>query len=357
MRHCVWGTVVLLLLLEVGAARAGDPDTANKLCDKGEQASRAHEYKVAEQDFEKALAEHRPLPKAALGLGRALEKLKKPRQALKAYLDCEDQVAGMKSPKAAELQIFDKAKSAVSRLDERYARLADIDKAFESRCMAFGRRYLHSNPTQALRAFQDVVAIDPENDLARIEASRLADSASSQAYTKGYVSLVKSDELPGWDPGVTKEWKCAGGVITANSLGMPGDTNNTNATFNGTYSVRFQMKIEQTNGEYATAGIFLALAKEEKHYFVTLLPHGENLRVGRIRAGNDYVFQNKILNGFKDWKWHTIELDVSPGSLVCKLDGRKMLQVDGLPKDAFDGPLGLYAQEVEVEYKGVEVKR
>jgi tetratricopeptide (TPR) repeat protein len=259
---------LLLLLLGLGASigRAGDPDVADFLLKKAQKALRAKDYAEAESSFRRAMEEMSPFPDAAYGLGETLEKLDRNLDAIAAYQRCHDEVAAQADSPASARSLQRKAAHAIARLQRRFADLAKIDKDFIDRCMAFGRKYGDTNPAQARLAYEAVLGIDPAHASAKAALERLPSAPKreqpappSPAAPKPWgKSLIVSDDLEAWSPGLAKEWSCSAGVVTGDVPDRDGKLNwLDDREFEENYALRVRFRVVHVHDEDRRAfGVF-----------------------------------------------------------------------------------------------------
>jgi tetratricopeptide (TPR) repeat protein len=349
-------SIFILAAVVLGPGASGDADVAKLLFKKAEKAARAKKYDEAAALFKRALDEHSPYPEAAFGLAIALEKHGKTEEALAAYLRCRDEIAGMKSPSRKVKAMDGKALKAIKKLGAGYAELQDIDRAFVKECLGIGKRNLRSNPPWAKRAFETVLAIDPQNKLALSYMERLSGVSGPAAIQRPFAPLLEDDGMGKWNPGARGPWSCSGGVLTGDTSDLKGHANIFKERLEGTYSFRASFRVTRASGAKRTHGIFFG-DKTDRTVWAFIISWDDEVVLSRWR-GSDHVEERmKILTKFDPEKWHTLQVDVTPGKVECLIDGREMFELAEQPAKTFDGTPLIFIQDMRVEIRGVGVRR
>ncbi|MHC4473193.1 MAG: tetratricopeptide repeat protein, partial [Planctomycetota bacterium] len=185
--------VLPLLALPVGA---GDKDLAKLMFKKGEAAKKAKNYEEAADLYRRAIDEDPPFPEAALGLGQALEKLGKIPEAIEAYLECRDAVAGLDPPSRKLARLAKDADKAVARLGKDYAALQAIDAEYAKKFYALGRRHKKSSAGWAKRAFLVARHLAPGDERIGKCLTELEDVAPALASAGRFEPLIPDDAMP-----------------------------------------------------------------------------------------------------------------------------------------------------------------
>jgi tetratricopeptide (TPR) repeat protein len=348
-------TAAFLLLLLVGPAVQADEDIAELLFTKAEKAARGKRYEEAAGLYERALKEHSPYPEAAFGLAVALEKQGKTQEALRAFLRCRDDLAALKRPTRRQRSLGKKADRAIQKLGAGYAELDDLDAQLVKDLLAFARRYRRSDPAWAKRALETVLAIDPGNKTASDELGRLG-AVSGPADAERPFSPAISAGMHDWHPGPKDDWSLTGDLLTCDTSG-PGQLNFYKPRLEGSYSFRASFRLKGTKGSKRVFGFFFGDKGSEKSDWALIFNWAGELDLARTTEQGRHRAHSKILPSWKYDRWHTIQVDVKPGAVVCSLDGKRVFDVDGEAKDAFDGNVALYVQDAHVEIRNVEVRR
>jgi tetratricopeptide (TPR) repeat protein len=348
---------IALLSVTSGPVRAGDPDVAKLLFDKGEKAYRAKNYEEAESYYARAIKEHSPYPEAAFGHGEALEKLGRTNEAIDAYLLCKDQLLDQEKLSYTDKRMLDRASKAVQRLGAGFEELAEIDKAFVKDCIAFGRKYFHSDPGWAKKAFQHAIGLQPGNRLIQGYLDRLADAAGPAVGGARFEPLIKDDGLTGWDPGVSQHWSCKAGVIVCDPEGSPGLTNLVKTYFEGKFTLSGRFRITDKKGVKPAFGIMFGMKKDSVAWGMILATDEQQVSLTKFEKGDNEDLRTKILPRFDSTRWHEVKLEVTPGKVVGSVDGHDVFQLDGEAANAFDGPAGIFGQQCRLEVKDVGVQR
>ncbi len=340
-----------------GIALGGDRDVAKLLVKKAEKAWKAKDWAKAADYYGRAIEEYSPYPAASFGLGRALEKLGRSKEALDAYLACRDAIRASKRPSRSERRLLKQAEKAIRRLGAGYEELAKIDEEFRKGCIAFGRRYLNSAPEWSKRAFQNALALDPGNRLVQGYLERLADVEGPGRATGAFEPLIRDDGLSGWDPGVNGTWSCAGGVMTGDLSDSAGVANIIAAWYSGTYAFRAKVRILEARGPKPVCGLMFGIKKDLRNYGHLLVKYEGLVTLSHFtKAGNEDV-RSELLHRFDYSRWHRLRIEVEPGEVRCFLDGKKVYELTGKDAGEFDGSAGIFIQQCRIQVKDVGVRR
>lgn len=349
--------LLTLVLFAALPARAGDPDVAKLLYEKAEKAARSRDWEEAENYYRRALEEYSPLPDAAYGLGEVLEKQGKTSEAIDAYLLCKDQILGLESPGRTETRLLERAEKAVKRLGAGYAELADIDKAFVKDCLAFGRRFFHSDPGWAKKAFEHAIELEPGNRLVQGYLERLADAKGPVTAGGAFESLIRDDKLSGWAPGIVENWTCKGGILVATPDDGPGESNWVKDFLEGKYTLSGRFRLPELKGVKPAAGFMFGRKGGSEIWGIILVASKSEVALSRFTASGNEDMRSRVLNNFDPAAWHELKIEVTPGKVVGYVDNREVFSLDGQAADAFDGPAGIFAQQCRLEVKEMGVQR
>lgn len=338
------------------AAWAGDPDVANLLLQKGRKAFAAKSYEEAAGCFERALEELRPFPEAAFALGETLEKLEKPIDAAAAYRRCREQCESAAAAQAAKWRpLAAKAAKAETRLAGGSGELASLDRDFVKACLDFARRNLKSSPVAARKACETALKVDPGNapalslmSEAKFEAPKPAGSGEP---------LIRGDGLEEWFPGMKEPWSCAGGVITCLTEPKQGKLNwREDIVLEGRYRYSGSFRLADREKDLVF-GLFFA-GKDGLHKRAGfILDDFDELVLVLDDGAESQTVQSSHVNDCDRSAWHTLRIDVEPGKVACRLDGRLVFEHQGESSGDFDGSPGIFVQGGPAEVKDLQVER
>ena len=261
----------------VVVAEAGERDVALFLLKKAEKAYRTKDYEQAAAGFKRARVEFAPLPEAAWGLGRTLEKLEREAEAIAAYRLCVEDVGAAKKPSGKWKGLARRASSAIARLRRRFAELDRLNREFIDDCLRFGREHRKSDPRWARTAFETVgqevwiLKLDPTHKDARRHLDGVSKSgppAAKKSKARG-TALIRGDDLEGWSPGIRAPWTCAKRVVTADVAGPQGHINWVDdVTFAGRYELRVRIRVVRDGGGGRTFGLLVGNGSDYWHCFL-----------------------------------------------------------------------------------------
>ena len=351
----------LVCLAFLAVVEAGDRDVALFLLKKAEKACRAKDYEEAAATFKRARAEFTPLPEAAYGLGRALEKLEREAEAIAAYRLCAEEVDAADKPSARWQGLARRANTAVTRLRRRFAKLDRLNRAFIADCLKFGIAHLKTDPRWARTAFETVLKLDPTHKDARRyleKTGKVTTPGGGKTTGAGKTwgtPLIRGDDLEGWSPGIRPPWTCANCVVVAD-VGNPGHINWVNdVELTGRYEVRVRMRVLRSGGTRWTLGLLIGNGKDYWHNFFVKNDNG--MVLDEFDAGNVRPVKDAILRDFDPHQWNTLRVAVDHGSLRVFMNKKKLFEYDADERDTFDGNVALFAQNGRVEFKELEVRR
>ena len=336
---------------------ADDPDVAQFLYRKAEKARRARKYEEAEKSYRRALEEQSPFPEAAFGLGQALEKRGRLGEALHAYRRCRDEIAASPAPSSKWKSLASRATRAVKRVQKQFTELERLDREFIHACMSLGIRYHKTNPDAARRAYAAVLKIDPDHKQARTLLESLGKEAPSGKASKPRGRKLINGKLKGWVPGLNEYWSVSNGLLTGKAEGRTGHINwFEGERTKGRYTVRADLRI-LSGGPKRTCGIFLGNKHGEDRWWALMIDWNDEIALVETTARGNTSVQEKILRGFKVGSWHTVEIEVQPGALTVKFDDKRMFSHETGDRTSFDGELGMFAQDVHVLFRNLELRK
>ena len=352
------------LLLAAGCALlavttlAGDPDVAQFLYQKGQKAYRARKYEEAEKSFRRALEEHSPLPEAQFALGQTLERLERMGEALNAYRRCRDEIAGGPAPTGRMKSLAIRADRSIKRLQKQFTELERLDRDFIHRCMSLGIRYHKTNPGAARSAYTAVLKIDPGHKQARALLEGLGKKAPAGKASKARTrDLTPPVDFAGWVPGRNEYWSVSNGLLTGKVDGPNGQINWLEGErFKGRYKVRVEFRILK-GGVKRTCGLFVGNKHAKNRWWSVMIDWNDEVAMVETSPQASTSVQGKVLRGFQPDQWHTLELDVRPGELAVELDGKQMFRHKTGDEESFDGELGVFAQDIHVLFRKLELRK
>jgi hypothetical protein len=341
---------------------AGDRDVALFLLKKAEKAYRAKDYEQAAATFKRARAEFTPLPEAAWGLGQALEKLEREAEALAAYRLCAEEVGAADKPSAKWKGLARRANAADARLRRRFAELDRLNRAFIDDCLRFGIAHVKTDPRWARTAFETVLKLDPTHRDARRHLDKVGKlttpggrKTTGAGKTWG-TPLIRRDDLAGWSPGIQAPWSCAKGVVVGDVADRQGKINWVDdVELTGRYELRVRMRVVRSGGGGRTYGLLVGNGSSYWHCF--FIEDDNDMVLVEFDDGRHRHLKDAILRDFDPQRWNTLRLAVDRGSLRVYLNQKKLYDHDADERDAFDGKVGLFAQNGRFEFKELEVRR
>jgi len=354
------GWILCLALLVV--AEAGDREVALFLLKKAEKAYRAKDYEQAAAAFKRARTECTPFPEAAWGLGQSLEKLEREAEAIAAYRLCAEEVGDAKKPSAKLRGLARRAHAAVARLRRRFAELDRLNRAFIDDCVKFGIAHLKTDPHWARTAFETALKLDPTHRDARRHLEKLGKVTTSggektpgDGKTWG-TPLIRGDDLEGWSPGILEPWSCAKGVVVADLASHDGKINWVDdVELTGRYELRVRMRVVRSGGARRTFGLMIGDGSSYWHCF--FIEDDNDLVLVEFDEGRNRHLKDAILRNFDPQQWNKLCLQVNHGSISVYLNKKKLFDHDADERDAFDGKVGLFAQNGRFEFKELEVRQ
>jgi len=351
----------LALLSGAGApALGGDADFARFLFVKAEKAFRARRYEAAEESYRKALAQLTPFPEAAYGLGRTLERLERPRDAMAAYRTCREQIETSDVHTPAWKSLAARAGRALERLRRRFSALEKLDRGFVRSCLTYARRYKETQPAWARTALESALAVDPGNKAATRLLLALPEPGKARQAPKPAARgtpLVKSATMQEWDPGLSGEWSCEAGVVRGDVEGPQGKLNwLQDPKLAGDYTVTVRMRLLRKGGPKRTFGLFLG-GNGRDSWWTLLVTSDDELILDRFEGGSPRPMRDFILRGFDPRKRHTLKATVKHGELTVHFDNRQAFEIMADDRTAFDGMLALFVQDAGVEFTELRAER
>lgn len=343
------------------AATGGDRDVAEFLFKKAEKAYRAKDYESAASDYARARKEYTPHPPAAYGLALALEKLGREPEAIAAYRQCIAEVDAAAEPSWKWKTLRRKSAAAVKRMRRRYAELDRLNRDLIERCLAFGKEHAKASPQWAAKAFETVLRLDPAHVGARraldgLERKKPAPAPPpAKAAPKDWGrSLVRGDDLEGWDPGLRAPWTCENGVISADVEGRSGKLNWLDDTeFEGRYELRIRLRVARDGGAGRTYGFMLGNGRD---WHALLVQDSNDVVLLRSEDDEDTHLKDAIPRDFNPHRWHVFRLKADRGTLTVYLDDKELFEHTADDRDAFDGKLALFAQNGRIVFERLEVR-
>jgi hypothetical protein len=290
-------------------------------------------------------------------LGQALEKLGRGPDALKAYLMCERHLAETTFLTRTMKRIQKDLPREIERLGKGYAELRELDEAFVKDAVAFSRRYFSSDPGWAKKAAEAALAIDPGHKLAQGYLERLADVAGPTTGGVIFEPLISSDRLENFEPGITKEWSCAQGIVSVDIPEAKGRVNLVRTQLDGRYEIRAWFRVKRSGAVKRSFGLMLG-NKPDGSAWGVLINWNDDLRLVKFHlGGKSEDLEGKILTGFIPDRWNLLHLRVSPGRIEVYIDRKLMIEHDGELSTAFDGTPGIFTQDGAFEIKDFGVNR
>jgi len=350
--------VVATASLTSGPVRAGDPEVAKLIYRKAEKEFRAKRYEQAAKLYRRVLAEHSPYPEAACGLGSALEKMGKGNAALQAYLQCRKQVRAIPKPSSRQKNCARRAEKAISRLGKAYSEVEKLEERFIKECLAYGGKHGKSSPGWSRRAYEAVLALDPQNAVA---AEAVKELANIQRLGQGFGRpelLVKKGSMSGWDCGqYSSRWTCSGRVITGDRKSPGIVCYRSGIYMRGTYRLTVTARVVERYGPDWYWGFKFGVNTSEAKTYSFGYGYAHDVYLIRAVGTDRRDLWDKPKTQWDPKEWHTLRVDVTPGKVTCFADGEEVFSHEAELDRDFEGTMGLNLRSARIEFKDVKVYR
>ncbi len=351
----VLGLILMVTLLSFpSSVRAGDPELAGFMYRKGKKASRSKNFEEAAGFYRKAMREHSPYPEACYGLGRALEKLGRTREAIRAYRRCCNEVGELDQPSSRQSRLLMTAKKAIGKLSEGYSRLAKLEAQFVKGCVAFGRKNFTTDPTWARKAFGSALILDPSHKTALAQIARLNPKAEVRKTTVTYATANRmSDWQLAEHPSL---WSC---TRTAIRVDRPGTSVSGwwKLKLTGRYTVSATLQIEKVYADEWYVGVLFAshFYPMRLHAIVVMNPNDYQLTWRNV-AIVKLVTNGQLFNWEKS-KPLQVRIEVDHSKVRILLAGKEVDAREYDEEIRYQGMVGICVQQASLKVTDMKVER
>jgi len=352
-------TATFLLLLFVPlAGAAADEEAARFFTGRGEEELEAENWREAEEQFRKALKEHRDHLPAVFGLAQAADGREAEEEAVGFLETCLD-IAESRKLTEAEEEIVEEAEEMLERLDRPRLEYRRIRGGYVRRLLALAESSLEKDRELTRRCVERILAVEPDHDRARAIMKEIGPRKTPAAEGPGPVvagkerAIFNGQNLSNWaDAGPI--WRVEKGVIAA-EIGEAAYSIRSKEYFKGDYAFEFEMRMTKDTFDVPRVSLRFGVQDEYDCFALdvyessfTLSTYEGNTDNKKLDGVDYYVFSND----FDRTEWNTYRIAVKDDNATVSVNGRKLFEHLVEPGE-YDGYIGLVVQHCAAEFRRI----